>query len=275
MPLNPYAIRVHVDGSCYKNPGGNSGCAAIVHYPDHLTRQDSQIVDFGCGESNINRMELMACIKALEWVRENRPWDGVECIQIVSDSLYVKDNVFRARVWKKNEWRNRHDKPMANHDLWKKLISAQHKAGMKVEFVWEPGKTTAIGKTVDKAAKAAAKRGGTDVDRGYKPGRVTRSMLKGVAQPYPAQSQEDVIRPYVKKLMFKGENRISFETFDESTKTFRAKWYAFATPVMAVDLHCWHGYRVRFNDDLHYPRIVEFLEEVALSKTLALESKAE
>jgi hypothetical protein len=39
---------------------GISGCAAYVRYPD-VDLQEEQIVDFGCGESSNNRMELMAC----------------------------------------------------------------------------------------------------------------------------------------------------------------------------------------------------------------------
>ena len=34
MSLDPRAIHIFTDGSCYKNPGGKSGCAAVVHYPD-------------------------------------------------------------------------------------------------------------------------------------------------------------------------------------------------------------------------------------------------
>jgi ribonuclease HI len=65
MPPDPRAIHISTDGSCYKNPGGRSGCAAIIHYPDHLDREDEQIVDFGCEESSNNRMELLACIRVL------------------------------------------------------------------------------------------------------------------------------------------------------------------------------------------------------------------
>ena len=92
------AIHISTDGSCYKNPGGRSGCAAIVHYPDHLDREDEQIVDFGCEESSNNRMELLACIRVLKWIRENGPWQDVTRVQIFTDSQYVKDNRFHARV---------------------------------------------------------------------------------------------------------------------------------------------------------------------------------
>ena len=271
MLLDPRAIHIYTDGSCYKNPGGSSGCAAIVHFPDHLGRQDERIVDFGCAESSNNRMELMACIKALRWVRENQPWSDVTRIQIVTDSTYVTDNIsYRARGWKKNKWRNRFGKPMANDDLWDDLLAAHTKTGIRVDFVWQPCKKSPTGKIVDKAAKAAAQRGGMDVDRGYRPGAVCRSLvLSGIAQSYPAKGQTDVIRPYAKKIMFRGENRISFNIFVDGTQTYEAKFYAFATPAMSTDLHRWHCYRVRFNDDPNYPRILERIEEVLLQESTA------
>jgi ribonuclease HI len=268
--LDPHAIHVHTDGSCYRNPGGRSGCAAIVHFPDHLGRQDEQIVDFGCAESSNNRMELMACIKALKWVRNNQTWAGVKRALFVTDSAYITDNIYRAGIWKTNKWRNRFGKPMANDDLWDDLLAARIKAGIRVDFVWRPGKKSATAKIVDKSAKNAAKRGGLDVDRGYRPGSFCRSLVKnGVAQPYPAKGQLEVIRPYAKKVMFRGENKISFNIFVEPTQTYDAKFYAFSTPMMAAGLHRWHGYRVRFNDDRNYPQILERIEEVSLPKSVA------
>ena len=47
MPLDPRAIHVYTDGSCYKNPGGSSGCAAIVHFPDHLGCEDNTSLTSG------------------------------------------------------------------------------------------------------------------------------------------------------------------------------------------------------------------------------------
>ena len=105
--LDPHAIHVYTDGSCYKNPGGKSGCAAVVEYPDHLQRDEEQIFDFGCSESSINRMELLACIRALQWIRQHAPWDGITRVQILTDSQYVTSNLYRAREWKKNGYKVR------------------------------------------------------------------------------------------------------------------------------------------------------------------------
>jgi ribonuclease HI len=168
---DPRAVHISTDGSCYWNPGGKSGWAAIVHYPDHLDREDEQIVDFGCEESN-NRMELLACIRVLGWIRENAPWGSVTRVQVFTDSQYVNDNLTRAREWKKNERRNQYGEPRENSDLWNQLLAAQTKTRITVHFEWTLGKKTPILKRVDKAAKAAATRGGPDIDRATNRGQM-------------------------------------------------------------------------------------------------------
>jgi ribonuclease HI len=142
MILDPRAIQINVDGSCYRNPGGQSGCAAVVRYPERLQLPDEQIVDYGCSESTNQRMELMACIKALEWVREHQPWPDVTRVQIISDSTYVTNHVHSAPYWKKKKWRNQHGQPIFNPDLWRALLAARAKAGIRVDFVHQLGKKT-------------------------------------------------------------------------------------------------------------------------------------
>jgi ribonuclease HI len=260
-------MHIHTDGSCYKNPGGESGCAAIVYFPENLNQLDVQIVDFGCAESSINRMELMACIEALKWVCSNAPWDDVNRVLIVTDSEYVAGNIFRAQGWKKMGWRNAHGEWKFNEDLWDKQLKlrATGKVGIRVDFIWQKGKKTERGKEVDRAAKKAAARGGTDVDREYRPGSVCRSMvMDGPAQRFPAAGQELVIRPYVKKVMHGGDNRISFNIFDEETRTYLSKFYAFANPLLSAELHRGNGHRVRFNSDPRFPQFLERIEGVQL-----------
>jgi ribonuclease HI len=261
MAADPHAIHIYTDGSCFKNPGGASGCAAIVVYPDEMNRDEEQIVDFGCAESSNNRMELLACISALKWVRNNKPWHQITRVQIFTDSKYVFDNICRARYWKTNDWRNRHGEPKENTDLWKQLLSAQSKTGMTVHFEWNLGKKTPILKRVDGAAKLAAK-GGGNVDRGYKPGTVSRSMVKGAAIKFPASGQVASIRPYRKNVMHKGENKIRFDTFD--MQGYLKSCYAFALPTVTAELHRQHGYKVQFNDNSEYPQILSVIEEIGL-----------
>jgi ribonuclease HI len=264
MARDPHAVHINTDGSCYRNPGGSSGCAAIVHYPEHLGREDEQIVDFGCSESSNNRMELMACIKVLRWIRQNSPWTGVTRAQIFTDSLYVKDNIIRAPIWRKNDWRNQHGEPMENRDLWKEFLSVYQRVGMVVHFIWVAGKKSPILKRIDRAAKDAAKRGGLDIDRGFRPGIIAKSLVKGTATRFPANGQLAVIRPYKKTVLGKSENKVRFDVFSEDSGTYTQSCYAFAVPALAAELHRQHGYRVRYNESPNYPQIIEIVEEVAI-----------
>ena len=67
---------------------------------------------------------------------------------------------------------------------------------------------------------------------------------------------------YYKKMMQGGENRISFNIFDEALQIYADKFYAFAVPVLSSELHRGNGHRVRFNSDPKYPQFVERIEAV-------------
>jgi ribonuclease HI len=269
--IDPRALQIHPDGSCYLEEKRISGCAAWVVFPDHLALPEFQIVDFGCQASSNNRMELMACLKGLRWALENQPWKGVTCICVVTDSQYLVENDSRAPYWKKNGWRNRFGEPIANEDLWDdllKCIAKLSRVGLRVQFHWQKGKRTPLGKTVDKAAKAAALRGELRQDFGYKPGSYSRSMVPGggAAIRFQAAGQTAVIRPYRKKPYRGREERVSFHLFDECTSGYSGKFFAYAGPLLALELHKGNGYRVRFNSNPNFPQIVECIEDVPLPK---------
>ena len=269
--LDHRAIQLHTDGSCYQNPGGDSGCAAFVVYPDHLNRPEEQVVDFGCEESNNNRMELTACAKALDWALEKGPWQDVTRIYVVTDSTYLAQHHASAQYWKRNGWRNVAGEPVANEDLWNKIlkcVTKLSKVGLRVDFVFQKGKKTELGKKVDKAAKAAAQRGGIDEDAGYQPGSYSKSVVPGgaAAEKFPASGQTSIIRPYVKKVRKNREERISFNIFDEISQSYTGKFFAYAEPSLSFELHRGNGHRVRFNADPNFPQILERIEGVELPK---------
>ena len=137
-----------------------------------------------------------------------------------------------------------------------------------MHFEWTLGKKTPILKRVDKAAKEAAKRGGPNTDRGYKPGAIARSMVGGAASRFAAKGQTAVIRPYRKNILAKGEEKIRFDIFSEATQSYVESSYAFATSALASELHRQHGYRVLFNDNPKYPQILEILEEVPIPNVI-------
>jgi len=260
MQPDPHALQISVDGSCFMHDGRKSGNAGIVVRPDGSTEE---IVFRGFRESTISRMELAACIAVMEWMKEERP--SVERVQVFSDSRYVIDNIPRAPYWQRDGWRNAAGRPIENWDLWKLFLTARGKAGVRVDFGWVQGKSDALRKMVDKAAKRAAQ-SGTEIDRGYRPGKIGRAKTKGgAATMYPAAGEVLVIRVYGSRLVGKtGENAIKFEIYDEATQECGAKHFAYALPAVGIELHRHHAFRVQMNDNPRYPQIVAVLEEIPL-----------
>ena len=105
-------VTIYTDGACSGNPGPG-GWGAILMAAGHKK-------EISGGEKNTtnNRMELSAVIFALEQL--NRPCE----VDLYSDSAYVVNafNQHWIAGWVKNGWRNSAKAPVANADLWKRLI---------------------------------------------------------------------------------------------------------------------------------------------------------
>jgi ribonuclease HI len=157
--FDPHAVKIFTDGSCYKNPGGLSGCAAVVEYPDDWERQIEQIVDCGVAESSINRMELLAWNRAIEWViGETSSLRGTR-VQLITDSQYVHQNAARAASWRNNGWRNYDDRPIDNRDLWKRFLSLRSRLRANVTFHQTKGKKSPALRGVNRISQTRASAG--------------------------------------------------------------------------------------------------------------------
>jgi len=263
VSFDPHALKLYVDGSCSKNPGGTSGFAVWVEYPAEWNRSDEVLQEVGFHESTNNRMELRACIWAHRWVREHGSRSGLRRIQIVTDSKYVHENWRRAEYWRANGWRNASGRPIENPDLWKELLSIRSKLRVRTDIEWTLGKKATILKAVDKSAKSAAKQP-TETDRGYQSGKVgrTKNKVPGSSALFPATGQEAVVRVYRTGAFRSGENKITFQMFSETRGDFFEKFVAYARPEVGAILHRHHAYRVRFNSDAKYPVIEAVVEDI-------------
>ncbi len=123
-------IEIATDGSASKAPlgGGLSHSGGWAWVADETG-------DCGFGfeyNTTISRMELLAAIKALEWVVKN--YDMNTEVLIVTDSSYVS-NCFKHkwyRKWTKNGWINSKGEAVANKDLWERLLDLNWV--LKVQF---------------------------------------------------------------------------------------------------------------------------------------------
>lgn len=259
------ALKIYIDGSCRKNPGGAGGFAARIEYPFGWDLPDELIDYTGYFETNNNRMELCACVFAHEWILEQGEDVGVQHVQIVTDSKYVFENYPRAAGWSTNGWRNAHGRPLENVDLWKDLLRLRRKLGfrIRVEVKLIAGKSIPITKMVDRDAKAAAALP-SRVDRGFRSGKIGRakSNTGKAAKLFPAAGQEITIRVYQTMTIRREEQKVKFQLYSEQEKDFIEKFVAYADAALGNELHRQHAYIIRMNDVAEYPRILEIVGEV-------------
>lgn len=139
-------IEVWTDGGCKPNPGPG-GWAAILRWKGH----EKELSGAEAPTTN-NRMELTAAISALEAV--TRP----SRIVIHTDSEYVRNGVTRwHHGWVRNNWRNAAKEPVANMELWKRLLAAAAKHD--VEWKWVRGHSgDPMNERADQLATAARDR---------------------------------------------------------------------------------------------------------------------
>lgn len=105
-------VVIYTDGACSGNPGIGGWGAVLFH-----SNVKKEISGYEANTTN-NRMELTAAIKALEKLK-------VSCeVDLYSDSAYLV-NAFNEgwiNSWQLNGFRNANKKPVANVELWEKLI---------------------------------------------------------------------------------------------------------------------------------------------------------
>jgi ribonuclease HI len=218
MNADPHAVQISVDGSCFPNEGRRSGYAGVVVYPDDPA--EYEVVFQGFQESTINRMELSACLAAMEWVKENGIRQRYDRVQVFSDSQYVVNNQSSAPFWQRDKWRNAAGRPIENSDLWKQFLSLKAKAGIRIDICKVQNKSTPLLKLVDKLAKAAAK-SHPRVDRGLVVGKIGRAKIKGTPTMFHAANQIIVARIVRSRTVGpKRENKFVFELFDEKTSIY-------------------------------------------------------
>jgi ribonuclease HI len=265
VSFNLRALKIYIDGSCRKNPGGTGGFAARIEFPFDWDRLDEPLEYRGYFETTNNRMEVEPCIFAHEWVLECGIALGVSHFQIVTDSKYVYENYNRSVGWSRNGWRNFYGRPLDNIDQWKALLRLRRKIGyrVRVEMKLIDGKSTPITKAVDRDAKIASQLP-TQVDLGFQPGKIGRSKNNTgkAARMFPAAGEELVIRIYKTESVNRGEQKIKFQTFSEEKLDFFDKYMAYADSLIGNELHRQNVYRVRMNDVPQYPQIEEILEEL-------------
>lgn len=108
-------VIIYTDGGCAGNPGRGSYGAVI------LTSQGRRELASGYAYTTNNRMEMMACIIALQSLQQPSE------VAVFSDSAYLVNAITKhwAVQWKRNNWKRNQDGLLVdvkNPDLWQILL---------------------------------------------------------------------------------------------------------------------------------------------------------
>jgi len=124
-PVN--MVNIYTDGGCSGNPGPGGWGAVIL---DGDSREE---LSGGYRLTTNNRMELMACIRALEVL------SGRQKLSLYSDSRYVVQGIAKgwARKWQSQNWMRTKTERAENVDLWSHLLHLCDRH--QVTFVWVKG----------------------------------------------------------------------------------------------------------------------------------------
>lgn len=119
-------VDIWTDGGCKPNPGPG-GWGVLLRYQGH-----ERTLKGGEAETTNNRMELTAAAVALETLK--RPC----MVNLYTDSAYLQNGITRWHTgWVRRNWRNTAGDPVANMDLWRRILEAAKRH--KVEWYWVKG----------------------------------------------------------------------------------------------------------------------------------------
>lgn len=268
--MNPYAVQIFVDGSCYKNPGGPGGLAGILEMPDD-GNESEVIFQEGYKSTTNNRMEIVAIIRALEYIKKNTTKlkeSGIGEVEIWSDSENTIRGYRCAELWKSKGWTGRYNNPIKNDDLLKQIITLKNSVRFSYKIYHIINKSTEATKKVDRLAKEAAKKSMLKNDNGYIKPKVSKSKVGGATEPFNASGQKAIIRIFEHSPVSRRKDSLYRVKFEILVKEISEKYYAYASNEINSQLDRWHYYNAQFNNEPKNP-CMESVNEVDEKEFLA------
>lgn len=150
------SVTIYSDGACLGNPGPG-GYGTVMLFGEHRKELSA-----GFRRTTNNRMELLGAIVGIEALAE--PCN----VQLWSDSQYVVNAMTKGWIegWQKKGWKNSKKEPVANQDLWQRMLRAVD--GHEFDWRWVRGHSGDVeNERCDELAVAAANAPDLAEDTGY------------------------------------------------------------------------------------------------------------
>lgn len=123
--LNDRSVHIYTDGGCIDNPGPGGYGAVII---EEGRRRE---LSGGYRLTTNNRMEIMACIKAIGSLKKNAH------AVLFTDSQYVANAITKgwALKWRSKNWMRDKSQKALNSDLWAELLKLLERHDIVVRWV--------------------------------------------------------------------------------------------------------------------------------------------
>lgn len=131
--LNEEKIRnnavIYTDGACSSQQDGVGGWGAYIIQPQLCGGAGEEAKIYGgASQTTNNKMEMIACIKGLEFLKE------ASVVTLYTDSKYIVQGITGwIKGWKKNGWKTAQGDQVKNQDLWQIIdaLCSKHRVTWK------------------------------------------------------------------------------------------------------------------------------------------------
>ncbi len=265
--IDETALNIFTDGSCCPNPGKGGTGMRFVTVDEFGMEQYEDFPGIGYTDASNQKMELQACIDALNVViRRGKSWVfPFSKIIIRTDSMYVVENLSNAKFkWNSNDWIRSSGAPVLNAQQWKELVRLIQKIynqlWKRVEIKWVKGHAKSPhNKAVDKTAKSVA---GVKTLNRASVSKVRRKKFAGVKTVTGSvQMQGQRISIYIiseEYLPVQKLTKFRYQVVSKKSPSFQHIDFAYSD----LYLRSGHTYSVRLNKDQKNPRIAKLFREV-------------
>lgn len=263
------ALVIYTDGSLDWT-GRKGGYGIVVVHIDDVGNETvlSTHAPIGVRGTTNNRMELKACIEALKMAPDIDVYNSTDRVVIRTDSMYVvRNNSYALSFWPKNKWKNKDGRPIDNTDLWREFARAYPKIRKKVVIEWVKGHGKGKQKDPynDAADKLATESAQNPLSRHEYRESVRRKKSENRARKGCVDIHGQIMDAYIIGAQWMKEHRIwkyRYQVASKDNPDYDALDWIYST----IHLRDGHTYKVRVNDNMGNPQILELIDEVIATK---------
>lgn len=193
-------VEIYSDGACSQQNDGVGGWGALI-----ILNGKEQEIYGGDNLTTNNKMEMTACIKALEYLSERSN------VTLFTDSKYIIDGITKwIKGWERKGWMTKDFQPVKNQDLWRRLDDLTYKH--KINWQWVRGHSGNRGNEI--ADKLAVK--GKEEEKLKIKNSIALVKFNGNAEIISSKNISAVEKVGIGEYSIKPENNFDYANFSIS-----------------------------------------------------------